>query len=107
MQHKLYSLCLIRTASAFGIPRSITTIDPRNIEHILKSKQIQYRNDFFLILFLLDNFENYVKGPNFNDATKDLLGHGIFNANGEQWKYQRKTASHIFNVKNFKDMFTE
>ncbi|KAG0749659.1 hypothetical protein G6F16_003497 [Rhizopus arrhizus] len=81
---------LTTTASAFGIPRSIATIDPRNIEHILKN-----------------NFENYVKGPNFNDATKDLLGHGIFNANGEQWKYQRKTASHIFNVKNFRDLFTE
>lgn len=37
----------------------------------------------------------------------DLFGGGIFNANGEEWKYQRKTASHIFNVKNFRDQFTE
>lgn len=37
----------------------------------------------------------------------DLFGDGIFNANGEEWKYQRKTASHIFNVKNFRDQFTE
>jgi fatty acid omega-hydroxylase len=37
----------------------------------------------------------------------DLFGHGIFTANGEQWKYQRKTASHIFNIKNFRDHFTE
>ncbi|KAF7723244.1 Protein kinase alk2 [Apophysomyces ossiformis] len=78
------------TMSAFGMPRSIATIDPRNVEHILKT-----------------NFENYAKGPKFNDATEDLLGHGIFNANGEQWKYQRKTASHIFNVKNFRDHFTD
>ena len=37
----------------------------------------------------------------------DLFGNGIFNANGAEWKYQRKTASHIFNVKNFRDHFTE
>jgi fatty acid omega-hydroxylase len=35
------------------------------------------------------------------------LGNGIFNANGEKWRYQRKAASHIFNVKNFRDEFTE
>ncbi|KAI7902864.1 cytochrome P450 [Cokeromyces recurvatus] len=81
---------LTTTTSALGMPRAIATIDPRNVEHILKH-----------------NFENYVKGPQFNTATGDLLGHGIFNANGEQWKYQRKTASHIFNVKNFRDRFTE
>ncbi|KAI8987580.1 cytochrome P450 [Mycotypha africana] len=80
---------LTGTASSLGLPRSIFTIDPRNVEHILKY-----------------NFENYVKGPQLNSATGDLLGHGIFNANGEKWKYQRKTASHIFNVKNFRDHFT-
>jgi fatty acid omega-hydroxylase len=48
-----------------------------------------------------------MKGPRFNYALHELLGHGIFNANGEHWKYQRKTASHIFNVKNFRDRFTE
>ncbi|KAG0174495.1 hypothetical protein DFQ28_002952 [Apophysomyces sp. BC1034] len=81
---------LVWTISALGVPRSVATIDPRNVEHILKH-----------------NFENYAKGPQFNNATGDLLGHGIFNANGEQWKYQRKTASHIFNVKNFRDHFTD
>jgi fatty acid omega-hydroxylase len=60
-----------------------------------------------LIQLVLANFSNYVKGPQFNDVMHDLLGHGIFNANGDQWKWQRKTASHIFNVKNFRDQFTE
>ncbi|KAG1115932.1 hypothetical protein G6F42_013824 [Rhizopus arrhizus] len=81
---------LTTTASALGMPRAIATVDPRNVEHILKN-----------------NFENYAKGPQLNAATGDLFGHGIFNANGEQWKYQRKTASHIFNIKNFRDLFTE
>ncbi|KAI9490825.1 cytochrome P450 [Zychaea mexicana] len=81
---------LTTTTSALGIPRTIITINPKNVEHILK-----------------DNFENYVKGPQFHGATTDLFGHGIFNANGEQWKYQRKTASLVFNVKNFRDEFTK
>ncbi|KAI7891571.1 cytochrome P450 [Mucor mucedo] len=81
---------LTTTASILGNPRSIATISPQNIEHILKN-----------------NFENYVKGPQLNNAMGDLFGHGIFNANGDRWKYQRKTASHIFNVKNFRDHFTE
>ncbi|ORZ03610.1 cytochrome P450 [Syncephalastrum racemosum] len=76
--------------SALGIPRHIATIDPRNVEHVLKG-----------------NFENYIKGPEFHGAMNDLFGDGIFNANGEEWKYQRKTASHIFNVKNFRDQFTD
>ncbi|KAG2235764.1 hypothetical protein INT48_000990 [Thamnidium elegans] len=46
-------------------------------------------------------------GPQLNRSMGELFGHGIFNANGERWKYQRKTASHIFNVKNFRDHFTE
>ncbi|ORZ13523.1 cytochrome P450 [Absidia repens] len=76
--------------SAFCIPHMIITIHPANVEHILKN-----------------NFENYIKGPNFSAAMDDLFGHGIFNANGEEWKFQRKTASHVFNVKNFRDQFTD
>ncbi|KAF7727314.1 hypothetical protein EC973_007831 [Apophysomyces ossiformis] len=78
------------TLSALGIPRHVGTLDPRNVEHILKT-----------------NFENYIKGPEFHSSMNDLFGDGIFNANGEEWKYQRKTASHIFNVKNFRDQFTD
>ncbi|CAO3600752.1 unnamed protein product [Absidia cylindrospora] len=78
------------SVSTLGLPHSVQTIDPANVEHILKN-----------------NFENYAKGPKFNEATSDMLGHGIFNANGEQWKWQRKAASLIFNVRNFRDHFTD
>ncbi|KAI7861836.1 cytochrome P450 [Spinellus fusiger] len=76
--------------SVLGMPSFTMTIDPRNVEHILKT-----------------NFENYVKSKHFSYSVEHLLGHGIFNANGEQWKWQRKAASHIFNVKNFRDHFTD
>ncbi|KAJ3394124.1 hypothetical protein HDU84_000152, partial [Entophlyctis sp. JEL0112] len=42
-------------------------------------------------------------GPMFHARVQDVLGEGIFNSDGEQWKAQRKTAANIFNVKNFKD----
>ncbi|KAG1492033.1 hypothetical protein G6F52_013396 [Rhizopus delemar] len=52
---------------AAGIPETITTIDPQNIEYILKT-----------------NFYNYVKGPQAKAFLYDLLGYGIFNANGDK-----------------------
>lgn len=48
-------------------------------------------------------FEHFVKGFNFLNNFSDLLGsHGIFVADGDVWKKQRKMASHIFSVGNFK-----
>ncbi|SAL97997.1 hypothetical protein [Absidia glauca] len=78
------------TVTGIGFPRGVVTVDPTAIEHILKS-----------------NFENYIKGNLFHYATFPLLGHGIFNANGAQWRYQRKTAALVFSVKNFRDHFTD
>ncbi|RUS22052.1 cytochrome P450 [Endogone sp. FLAS-F59071] len=77
------------TFTALALPRNILTADPRNLEHILKN-----------------NFENYPKGPILFERMYEMMGHGIFNSDGPQWVYQRKTASHIFTVKNFRDWFT-
>ncbi|KAJ3328244.1 hypothetical protein HDU76_010321 [Blyttiomyces sp. JEL0837] len=60
--------------------------DPKIVEHFLKTK-----------------FPIYDKGPYFKERCQDVLGHGIFNSDGELWRSQRKTAANIFNVKNFKD----
>lgn len=93
--------------SALGIPRHVGTIDPRNVEHILKRKKKKIKTFVNVYKLYIDNFETYIKGPEFHSGMLDLFGGGIFNANGEEWKYQRKTASIIFNVKNFRDQFTE
>lgn len=48
------------------------------------------------------NFENYPKGIQFRDRLGDLLGHdGIFVADGDIWKTQRKAASHMFSARQF------
>ena len=52
------------------------TSNPENVEHILKTR-----------------FHNYPKGKPFSTLLGDLLGNGIFNSDGEAWKFQRKMAS--------------
>ncbi|KAI9323448.1 cytochrome P450 [Dichotomocladium elegans] len=81
---------MITEDSVIGRPAAVSTINPANVEYVLKT-----------------NFSNYIKGQQMKNAMGDLFGHGIFVANGEQWKYQRKAASLIFNVANFRDLFTE
>lgn len=55
---------------------NIITADPKNVEYILKTR-----------------FDNYPKGKPFSTILGDLLGRGIFNVDGEAWKFQRKMAS--------------
>lgn len=59
---------------------------PALVEHVTKTK-----------------FECFAKGPLFQSAFKEFLGTGIFNSDGPVWKVQRKTASHMFNVRNLRD----
>ncbi|CAK8576333.1 unnamed protein product [Lathyrus sativus] len=55
---------------------NIITANPENVEYILKT-----------------NFHNYPKGKQFSTILGDLLGRGIFNVDGDSWKFQRKMAS--------------
>ncbi|KAJ3100155.1 Protein kinase alk2 [Physocladia obscura] len=64
--------------------------DPKVVEHVLKTK-----------------FGVYEKGPFFRNRASDVLGHGIFNSDGQHWKDQRKIAANIFNVKNFKEFVSD
>ncbi|KAH7854471.1 hypothetical protein Vadar_014168 [Vaccinium darrowii] len=63
----------------------IFTANPSNVQHILKS-----------------HFHIYQKGAFFRMTQADLLGDGIFNTNGESWKFQRQIASHEFNTKSLR-----
>ncbi|KAI3734243.1 hypothetical protein L6452_13708 [Arctium lappa] len=68
----------------------IVTADPRNLEHLLKTR-----------------FQAYPKGPYFRHTLRDLLGNGIFNADDEIWQRQRKTVSIEFHSSKFRNMTTE
>eukprot|EP01059_Diplonema_ambulator_P003006 TRINITY_DN12660_c0_g3_i2.p1 TRINITY_DN12660_c0_g3~~TRINITY_DN12660_c0_g3_i2.p1 ORF type:complete len:515 (+),score=117.86 TRINITY_DN12660_c0_g3_i2:52-1545(+) len=60
-----------------GGRKGVTIADPRDIQYVLK-----------------DNFLAFEKRL---DMLEELLGDGIFVANGESWKTQRTTAAHMFN----------
>ncbi|KAL6128694.1 hypothetical protein ACLB2K_072049 [Fragaria x ananassa] len=61
------------------------TCDPKNVEHILKSR-----------------FDNYPKGPTWQSVFHDLLGEGIFNSDGDTWLFQRKTAALEFTTRTLR-----
>ncbi|CAH1432313.1 unnamed protein product [Lactuca virosa] len=66
--------------------REIFTIDPVNVEYILKT-----------------NFKNYGKGTYTRDILKELLGDGIFTVDGDKWREQRKVSSHEFSTTVLRD----
>ncbi|KAJ7972692.1 putative Cytochrome P450 [Quillaja saponaria] len=65
--------------------RQVFTANPSVVQHILKTQ-----------------FPVYQKGPNFRRALTDFLGNGIFNADGDVWKFQRQVSSHEFNTKSLR-----
>eukprot|EP00249_Psilotum_nudum_P012777 c23978_g1_i1 orf=301-1866(-) len=73
-----------------GSAISVMTAHPDNVEHILKAK-----------------FNLYPKGENFRENLYDLLGNGIFNVDGDLWKFQRKVASHEFTTNSLRDFVWE
>lgn len=48
-----------------------------------------------------------MKGKAYYSYMEVLLGDGIFNADGEMWRTQRKTASFEFASKNLRDFSTK
>ncbi|BAT91110.1 Cytochrome P450 [Vigna angularis] len=68
----------------------IVTADPRNMEHLLKTK-----------------FPLFPKGGYFRNTVRDLLGDGIFNADDDTWQKQRKIASIEFHSTKFRQLTTE
>lgn len=74
-----YSHCLQKNPTEtinFHVMNNIITANPKNVEYILKTR-----------------FDNYPKGKPFSSILGDLLGRGIFNVDGDSWKFQRKMAS--------------
>lgn len=71
----------------FSNLHSVVTADPRNMEHLLKTK-----------------FASFPKGEYFRATVRDLLGDGIFSADDESWRQQRKTASLEFHSAGFRAM---
>ncbi|QCD95112.1 Cytochrome P450 [Vigna unguiculata] len=78
-KHKSYRLLWFRRSEIY-------TVDPVNVEYILKT-----------------NFANYVKGWYHYEKLTDLLGDGIFSVDGEKWLQQRKVSSYEIGTKAVRD----
>ncbi|KAM5563554.1 cytochrome P450 94A2 [Rosa sericea] len=74
---------------SFG-QHSVITANPTVVQHILKT-----------------NFPNYQKGESSRQILQELLGDGIFNADGDNWKFQRQLSSHEFNTKSLRKFVEE
>ncbi|GLJ40828.1 hypothetical protein SUGI_0844450 [Cryptomeria japonica] len=64
---------------------TVVTANPPNLEHVLNLR-----------------FNNYPKGRYFRAVGHEFLGDGIFNADGDMWKAQRKMANIEFNTPSFR-----
>ncbi|KAI9272722.1 cytochrome P450 [Phascolomyces articulosus] len=76
--------------SSILVSLTVTTIDPRNINHILK-----------------DNYRNYIKDPYLKRCSKEFFGDGIFVNEGSAWRIHRKTASRVFGSKDLQKCFDQ
>jgi len=56
--------------------------DPEGVKHVL-----------------LDNVGNYIKSRQVQRTTGPALGNGLFNADGESWKFQRRTTAPMFSAR--------
>lgn len=67
----------------------LATVDPENVHYIMT-----------------ENFQNFPKGPKFREIF-DVLGDGIFNADSDMWKDQRKVARALITHRQFHRFLAE
>jgi len=75
----------IEVRGALGFGSGVATADPEVVDHLLRG-----------------NFLNYVKGARFAVPFADLLGRGLFLADGRLWSLQRKLASYSFSSRSLR-----
>ncbi|KAK1945923.1 Cytochrome P450 86B1 [Phytophthora citrophthora] len=74
---------------SIGMPDQLVVASPEAFEEVLKIQ-----------------FSNFPKGSYMCGNLEDLLGKGIFAADGGQWVHQRKTASNLFTMRSLRDSMT-
>ncbi|XP_066367565.1 cytochrome P450 94B3-like [Miscanthus floridulus] len=68
-----------------GAGHAVTTASPADVDHLLRA-----------------GFDGYARGALFRDATAELIGDGLFAADGRLWSLQRKLASHAFSSRSLR-----
>ena len=76
--------------SGLGGRIGVSICDPRDVKFLLK-----------------DEFSNFVKGKRLIDSLHSLIGNGIFNVNGPEWKAQRVIAAQMFNRRQLSERMSQ
>ncbi|OCF41408.1 cytochrome P450 monooxygenase pc-2 [Kwoniella heveanensis CBS 569] len=63
---------------------------------VLGEDQIISSDPTVLKHVLVDDFDNFVKGAKFKDRAEAFLGDGIFNSDGDRWKFHRALMRPFF-----------
>ncbi|KAI9002556.1 cytochrome P450 [Hyaloraphidium curvatum] len=90
-EHEEYGEVFRTTAFVPGLGSFsiIHTVNPQDVETVLRDPYL------------------FVKGDLIRSFAGDFFGAGIFASDGARWHSQRKTASHVFNARNFRSVFNE
>ncbi|GMH27666.1 hypothetical protein Nepgr_029509 [Nepenthes gracilis] len=88
--HEWNTRALIKSGGTYyfdimmGNCHGVVTSDPAKVEYMLKTR-----------------FSNFPKGKYYRERFRDLLGDGIFNADGDVWKEQRRIATSEMHTSRF------
>ncbi|KAJ7625772.1 cytochrome P450 monooxygenase pc-3 [Roridomyces roridus] len=98
---KIDVLKKIRDGRKFGYPgdgiqESLTEMGPVVNFRLLWRDIIFAASPEHIKLILSTGFDNYVKGEGFQYNMRSVLGHGVFNSDGETWKYHRSMTKPFF-----------
>ncbi|KAG0608163.1 hypothetical protein M758_8G084100 [Ceratodon purpureus] len=80
----------ILLAFAAHLGDAVYTVDPANVEYVLKT-----------------NFANYPKGEMQCNLVRELFGVGIFTTDGDLWKEQRRVSSYEFSSRTLREFSTD
>ncbi|KAJ2916358.1 hypothetical protein MD484_g4071, partial [Candolleomyces efflorescens] len=74
----------------------LTTLGPTFNLNIMYSDLIFTTSPEHIKLILATDFQNFVKGERFGESMRSVLGTGVFNSDGEMWKFHRSLTRPVF-----------
>ncbi|RXW22105.1 hypothetical protein EST38_g3734 [Candolleomyces aberdarensis] len=74
----------------------LTTLGPTFNLNIMYSDLIFTTSPEHVKLILATDFQNFVKGERFGESMRSVLGTGVFNSDGEMWKFHRSLTRPVF-----------
>ncbi|KAJ7202712.1 cytochrome P450 monooxygenase pc-3 [Mycena haematopus] len=88
---------------ADGLREGVEELGPIININVLWSDTILTTSPEHVKRILSTDFNNFVKGDRFKNGMRSVLGTGVFNSDGEQWKFHRQMTRPFFNRDRISD----